>query len=96
MLRAAVAFHPDAGAVCVVLFFPDGDGGFDGVDDGAAGIEGGVAVGCGNGDGDGDVTDLEVSGAVLAAGGDDVVIGANFFKDAVAFLLGKSGEGFVF
>ena len=46
VLRTRVALDPDAGAIGVVFFFPDGDGGFDRVDDSAAGVKGGVAVGC--------------------------------------------------
>lgn len=45
MLGAMVAFNPDACAVGVVFFFPDRDGVFDGVDDGTAGVKGGIAVG---------------------------------------------------
>lgn len=93
---AGVAFDPCAGAVRVVFFFPDGDGGFDGIDDGAAGVEGGVSMGSGDGDGDGNFTDLEVACAVLAVGGDDVVILADFFKDALALFFGEGGEGLVF
>jgi len=44
--RTRVAFHPDTGAIGVVFFFPDWYGGFDRVDDSAAGVKGGVAVGC--------------------------------------------------
>ena len=44
MLGTAVAFHPCAGAIGVVFFFPDGDGGFDGIDDGSAGGEGGGKI----------------------------------------------------
>ena len=45
MLSTVVAFYPDAGSIGVVFFFPNRDGVFDGVDDGAAGVEGGIAVG---------------------------------------------------
>ena len=76
--RAGVAFDPASAAVRVVFFFPDGNGGFDGVDDRTAGIESGVSVGCGDGDADGNFTDLQVAGAVHAAGGDDVVFGDDF------------------
>lgn len=65
---AAVALYPEVGPVCVVFFFPDRDGGFDFIDDGAAGVEGCVAVGRTDGDGDGDFTDLKVASAVLASG----------------------------
>ena len=58
MLRAGMALDPNAGAIRVVLFFPDGHGGFDGIDNRSAGGEGGVAMGGGDGDTDGNVTDL--------------------------------------
>ena len=96
MLSAVVAFHPDAGAVGVVFFFPDRDGVFNGVDDGAAGVECGIAVGGADSDGDGNFSDLKVSGAVEAAGGDDVVFDADVGEDPVTFFFGKGGECFVF
>ena len=58
VVGAGVAFDPLGGAVSVMFFFPDGDGGFNGVDDRTTGAEGGIAVGSGDGDANGDFTDL--------------------------------------
>lgn len=91
-----MALDPEAGAIGVVFLFPDRHGGFDLVNDGAAGVEGGFAVGGGDGDGDGDVSYLQMPGAVLATGGGDLVISADFFEDALAFFFGKGWEGFIF
>ena len=96
MFSTVVAFNPDAGAIGVVFFFPDGNGVFDGVDDGAAGVEGGIAMGGADGDGDGDFANLEVAGAVQAAGGENIVFDADFGEDPVTFFFSKGGEGFVF
>jgi len=96
VLGARVALHPDACAIGVVFLFPDGDGGLDGVDDGAAGVEGRITVGGGDGDADGDFTNLEMTCAVNAAGGNDVVVFADFLDDTLAFFLGKSRKCFVF
>ena len=76
--RAGVAFDPVSAAVRVVFFFPDGNSGFDGVDDGTASIESGVSVGSGNGDANGYFTNLQMPSAVDAAGSDDVMLGMNF------------------
>lgn len=65
---AGVAFDPNAGPIRVVFFFPDGDGGFNGVDDVAAGRKCGIAVGGADGDADGDFSDFEMPGAVEASG----------------------------
>ena len=96
VLGTRMALHPGACAIGVVFFFPDGYGGFDGIDDGAAGGEGGVAVGGRDGDGDGDVTNLKVPGAVLTACGDDVVIFADFLQNSVALFLREGRESLVF
>ena len=58
VVGAGVAFDPASAAVRVVFFFPDGDGGFNGVDDVTAGIESGVSVGSGDSDADGYVAKL--------------------------------------
>lgn len=89
---AGVAFDPEGGAVGVVFFFPDGYGGFDGVDDGAAGCEGGVTVGGGDCDADGNFADLEMAGAVDAAGVNDVVVRRYLLDDALAFFFSEGGE----
>ncbi len=96
VLGAGVALDPDAGAIGVVLFFPDGNGGFDRVDDGAAGVECRITVGGGDSDTDRDFSDLEVAGSVLATGGYDIMVFANFLDDTLAFFLRKGREGFVF
>lgn len=89
VLCAGVAFDPNAGAVGVMFLFPDRNGGLDGVDDSAAGCKGGIAMGSGDGNADGDFPDLEVSGAVLAASGDDVVFSTDLLDDTVTFFLGQ-------
>ena len=94
--RAGVAFDPASAAVSVMFFFPDGNGGFDCVDDRSASIESGVSVGRGNGDADGDFTDLQVAGAVDTAGSDDVVFGDDFRKYTLAFFFCKCWEGLIF
>ncbi len=96
VLCTGVALDPDAGAVCIMLFFPDGNCGFDRVDDSAAGVEGGIAMGGGDGDADREFTDLKVTGAVLAAGGYDIVVFANFLDDTLAFFFRKGRKGFIF
>ena len=58
VVGAGVAFDPASAAVRVVFFFPDGNGGFDGVDDRTAGIESGVSVSCGDNNTDGYVAKL--------------------------------------
>ena len=68
MCLATVALYPDAGAIGVVFLFPDRDGGFDGIDDGAAGIEGSVAVSCRDGDGNGDFTDFKMPSCIQTIG----------------------------
>src|SRR4051812_39267961 len=55
---------PGVGAVRPDFFFPDGDFGFQGVDEEAGGFEGFVAVGGGDGDQDGRLFDLDAAGAV--------------------------------
>ena len=45
---ACVAFDPLGSAVSIMFFFPDGDGRFDGINDGAAGCEGCIAMGSGD------------------------------------------------
>ena len=93
---AGVALYPGACAIGIVFFLPDRDSGFDRVDDGAAGGECGIAVCGGDSDSDGDVTNLKVSGAVLASGADDIVFAANLLKDAIAFFFGECWKSFVF
>ena len=65
MLSAAMAFHPDAGAVCVMFLFPDRHGEFDFINDGTTGGESGISVGSAYSDGDGDFANLEMTSAVL-------------------------------
>lgn len=93
---AIVAFDPLGGAVRVVFFFPDGDGCFDGVNDGTTGAEGSIAVGGGDDDADGHLANLQETGAVDAACRDNVMLIADFCKDAITLLLCEGREGLIF
>ena len=67
MAGAVLAAYPAAGAVGVVLFFPDGYAVFHFVDDVAAGIEGFATVGGAYGNPHGIVTNCQLPDAVDAA-----------------------------
>ena len=66
--RAVVAADPAVLAIAEAFLFPDRHAGFDFVDDVAAGVEGGVAVGGGDADDDGEPADFKRAGAVGAGG----------------------------
>ena len=61
-----VTLHPDAGAICVVFLFPNGDSKFDLIDDSSAGCKCGVTMGGADCDGDSDFTYLKMADAMLA------------------------------
>lgn len=93
---AGVAFDPLGIAVGVMFFFPDGYGGFDGIDDRTAGIKRGVSVGSGDSDANGEFAHLQMSRAVHAAGADDVVLRCDLLEDARALFYGQFWVGLVF
>lgn len=90
-----VAFHPCARAVCVVFFFPDGDGCLDRVNDGPASSESGVAVSCRHSHTHGDFANLQVTGAVNAPCRDNFMLCADFCKDALTLFLCEFRIGFI-
>ena len=92
----SMALDPLGGAVCVMFFFPDGNGSLDLIDDSTAGAEGGIAVGCRDSNANGDVTDFKMSCAVNATHGDNIILSAYFCKDAITLLLCEGGEGLIF
>lgn len=86
---------PFGGAVGVVLVLPDGDAGFDLVDEVAVGIEGGFAVGGGGEGDDGGFADLEGADAVDGEGVGEGEFLEGFGDDLLAFLIGEDGVGLV-
>ena len=90
-VSAGGAVDPSAGAAGVVLFFPDRHAGLGFVDEVAAGVEGGGAVGGGDADPDGEFAELEMPGAMNAGGSKDGKAGGGFGEDAVALGLGEGG-----
>ncbi len=79
----------------VAFAFPDGDAGFDLVDDPAAGLEGGAAVAGAGADPDRQVAQGEFAGAVHAGGGGQVETGDRLFDDALALGFGQFAVGLV-
>ena len=96
MIGTGVALDPGGAAIGVVFFFPDGDCCLDRVNDGPASSESGIPVCCGDGHADSDLADLQVTGAVDAAGRDNIMLADDFCKDAITLLLCEGGEGLVF
>ena len=81
--------------VAVKLLLPDGYFGFDGVDDEAAGSEGGVAVASGDTHPDSHVAHFQAAVAVYADGGFDGKAAFGFFQNGLTLAERQLGVGAV-
>lgn len=78
-----------------MLLFPDGDAGLEFVDDGAAGVEGGAAMGGGDANPDGEIPDLEMTDTVNGLHGQQIEALPRLGQDAIALLFGEVDVRFV-
>lgn len=92
----AMTIYPARIAVGVVLLLPNGDAGFDFINNILAGAERFGAVFGGDSNPDGDFADVEATDAMDAARVEDVEFLARFRKDAFAFFDGEFFKRFVF
>lgn len=96
MFAADGAVDPFGFAGSVVFLFPDGDAGFDFIDDVAAGVERFATMGCADADPDGDVADIEETGSVDTVDGVHAELLDCFVEDALALFDRDAFEGLVF
>src|SRR5690606_11628807 len=92
---AASRMQPLGVPAGIALVLPDRDARLDLVDDPAAGLEGGVAMGGAGADPDRELADRQLAGAVHGAGLEDVEPGQRFVQDACALGLGQFDIGLV-